>query len=182
MPAQYPTLTTTRLTLRPWHDNDIAAFAAINQDAAVMRWRGAPLTYDQTQAWVGRMQQTWQEHGLGLFAAELRDTPGCIGYIGLSIPRFTAHFTPCVEIGWRLASAMWGQGLASEGASAVLAWARDDLHLPAVVSFTTRGNVASQRVMQKIGMHYDPADDFDHPMLPADHPLRPHVLYRYDCS
>ena len=182
MPVQYQTLTTTRLTLRPWHDNDIAAFAAINQDPAVMRWIGDALTLAQTESWVGRMRTMWHEHGLGLFAAELRDTPGCIGYIGLSIPRFTTHFTPCVEIGWRLASAVWGQGLASEGASAVLAWARDELHLPEVVSFTTRGNVASQRVMQKIGMHYDPADDFDHPMLAVDHPLRPHVLYRCDFS
>lgn len=175
-------LQTARLRLRQWHAADIAPFAAINHDAAVMRWIGAPMTHDQTQAWVGRMQQTWQEHGLGLFVAELRATPGCIGYIGLSIPRFTAHFTPCVEIGWRLASQHWGQGLATEGARAVLAWARDDVHLPAVVSFTTRGNVASQRVMQKIGMQHNPADDFDHPMLPADHPLRPHVLYRCNFS
>ena len=178
MTSHQPTLTTTRLILRPWHDDDITPFAAINQDAAVMRWIGDPLTLAQTEAWVGRMRTMWHEHGLGLFAAELRDTPGCIGYIGLSIPRFTAHFTPCVEIGWRLASAVWGQGLASEGATAVLAWAHTVLQLPEVVSFTTRGNVASQRVMQKIGMHYSPADDFDHPMLPADHPLRPHVLYR----
>ena len=172
------TLTTTRLILRPWHDADIVPFVAINQDAAVMRWIGDALTVAQTEAWVGRMRTMWQEHGLGLFAAELRDAPGCIGYIGLSIPRFTAHFTPCVEIGWRLASAVWGRGLASEGATAVLEWAHTDRQLPEVVSFTTRGNVASQRVMQKIGMHHDPADDFDHPMLSADHPLRPHVLYR----
>jgi RimJ/RimL family protein N-acetyltransferase len=171
-------LLTPRLTLRQWRDDDIALFAHINQDPAVMRWIGAPLTMAQTEAWVARMRTTWQEHGFGLFAVELRHRSGCIGYIGLSVPRFEAHFTPCVEIGWRLASAQWGQGLASEGATAVLAWARDELRLPEVVSFTTQGNRASQRVMQKIGMHYDPADDFAHPSLEASHPLSPHVLYR----
>ena len=171
-------LSTTRLLLRQWHDADMAPFARVNQDPAVMRWIGDPLTYAQTEAWVARMRVTWQERGFGLFAVELRHTPGCIGYIGLSVPRFEAHFTPCVEIGWRLAHAQWGQGLASEGAQAVLTWAEQELRLPEVVSFTTRENVASQRVMQKIGLTHNQADDFDHPLLSPDHPLRPHVLYR----
>lgn len=171
-------LQTPRLQLRQWHDDDIAQFVAINQDPEVMRWIGEPLSEAQTSAWVARIRETWQENGFGLFAVELRDTPGCIGYIGVTAPRFVAHFTPCVEIGWRLAHAHWGQGLATEGAAAVLEWAHTSVQLPEVVSFTTKGNVASQRVMQKIGMQYHAADDFAHPNLPADHPFSAHVLYR----
>jgi RimJ/RimL family protein N-acetyltransferase len=95
------------------------------------------------------------------------------GFIGLSVPTFEAHFTPCVEIGWRLAAEHWGHGLATEGARAVLATA-----VGPIVSFTSVQNVRSRRVMEKIGLTRDPADDFDHPRLPAGHSLRRHVLYR----
>ncbi len=101
-----------------------------------------------------------------------------IGFIGLSIPRFEAHFTPCVEIGWRLARAHWGRGYATEGARRVLAHGFGTLQLPEIVSFTTRDNQRSRAVMERIGMRRDPADDFDHPGLSPDHRLREHVLYR----
>lgn len=171
-------LTTDRLLLRQWRDDDLAAFAAINQDPAVMRWLGPSLTEAQTDAFIMRIQTSWQTNGFGLFAVELRDMPDFIGYIGLAVPRFEAPFTPCVEIGWRLASAHWGRGLATEGARAVLNWAVHTLALPNIVSFTVRDNLASRRVMAKIGLTHNPADDFDHPLLAADNPLRPHVLYR----
>ena len=100
------------------------------------------------------------------------------GFLGLSVPRFEAHFTPCVEIGWRLGAAHWGHGYATEGARAVLDCAFELLGLEAVISFTAPGNARSRRVMERIGMTYDPADDFDHPLLPDGHPLRRHVLYR----
>jgi len=96
------------------------------------------------------------------------------------VPAFHAHFTPCVEIGWRLSSEFWGKGLATEGAEAVLKYSREVLRLKDVVSFTVPVNLRSRRVMEKIGMTYDPADDFDHPQLPPGHPLRRHVLYRLD--
>lgn len=175
-------LTTDRLHLRQWRDDDLAAFAAINQDPAVMRYLGPVMTIDQTSAMLERIRLSWQTNGFGLFAVERRDAPGCIGYIGLAVPRFEAHFTPCVEIGWRLASQHWGHGLATEGALAVREWAVHILNLPTLVSFTVRDNLPSRRVMQKIGLTHDPADDFDHPMLTADNPLRPHVLYRYTPS
>ncbi|MFN5060976.1 MAG: GNAT family N-acetyltransferase, partial [Chloroflexota bacterium] len=111
-------LTTDRLLLRQWRDDDLAAFAAINQDPAVMRWLGPSLTEAQTDAFIMRIQTSWQTNGFGLFAVELRDMPDFIGYIGLAVPRFEASFTPCVEIGWRIASTHWGHGLATEGARA----------------------------------------------------------------
>jgi RimJ/RimL family protein N-acetyltransferase len=175
-------LTTDRLLLRQWHETDRDAFVAINQDPAVMRWLGPSLTEAQTDAFIARIQTSWQTNGFGLFAVERRDTPGFIGYIGLAVPRFEAHFMPSIEIGWRLASAHWGQGLATEGAHVVLDWAVHTVSLPNIVSFTTRDNLPSRRVMAKIGLTYTPADDFDHPMLAADNPLRPHVLYRYPHS
>jgi ribosomal-protein-alanine N-acetyltransferase len=110
---------------------------------------------------------------------ERLDTHEFIGFVGLAAPRFDTAFTPCVEIGWRLAHRHWGSGFAPEGAAAALDWGFSQLALPGdeIVSFTSATNLNSQRVMQKLGMHRDPADDFDHPLV-ADGPLRRHVLYR----
>ena len=116
--------------------------------------------------------------GFGLWALEIPGVAPFAGFVGLSVPGFTAPFTPCVEIGWRLAAAHWGRGYATEAARAVLAHAWDVVGLDEVVSFTTAGNDRSRAVMTRIGMRYDPADDFDHPRLPPGHPLRRHVLYR----
>jgi ribosomal-protein-alanine N-acetyltransferase len=101
-----------------------------------------------------------------------------VGFVGLSVPRFEAHFTPCVEIGWRLAREHWGRGYAGEGARAALAFGFDALGLDEIVSFTVPRNLRSRRVMERIGMACDPAGDFDHPALPEGHALRRHVLYR----
>src|SRR5213595_2374171 len=101
-----------------------------------------------------------------------------IGFVGLSIPGFAAHFTPCVEIGWRLAFDHWGRGYATEAARLVVAHRFGPLGLAAVVSFTAVANRRSQAVMERLGMRRDPAEDFDHPDLPESHPLRRHVLYR----
>ena len=112
---------------------------------------------------------------------ELRQGQEFIGFAGLSVPAFRARFTPCVEIGWRLAPEHWGRGLATEAARAVVGHAFDSLGLDSLVSFTVPANVRSRRVMEKIGMTHDPADDFDHPKLPEGDPLRRHVLYRLQC-
>ena len=127
---------------------------------------------------VDRIEAHFAQRGFGLWAAELLDQSEFIGFIGLAVPRFKAAFTPCVEIGWRLASAHWGRGLATEGAQAVVRHAFRVLALRDLVSFTVPANVRSRRVMEKLGMTHNPADDFDHPQLPEGHPLRRHVLYR----
>jgi RimJ/RimL family protein N-acetyltransferase len=98
--------------------------------------------------------------------------------VGLSVPRFHAHFTPCVEIGWRLSAEYWGRGYATEGAKAALSFGFDELQLVEIVSYTVPDNVRSRRVMERIGMTHDAAGDFDHPVLPEGHRLRRHVLYR----
>ena len=124
----------------------------------------------------------FREHGFGLCAVELRQNHSFVGFIGLAVPKFQASFNPCVEIGWRLSPEYWGQGLATEGAREVVRYAFGDLGLKDLVSFTIPGNGRSRLVMEKLGMTHNPADDFDHPNLPQEHPLRRHVLYRLRCT
>jgi RimJ/RimL family protein N-acetyltransferase len=169
---------TDRLMLRRWRDSDREPFARINADPRVMEFFPAALTRDETDILVDRIEAHFVEHGFGLWAVELRSDCEFIGFIGLNVPRFQAHFSPCVEIGWRLAPGHWGRGLATEGARAVLHQAFIELKLPEIVSFTTFANLRSRRVMEKLGMTHNPTDDFDHPYLSEDHPLRRHVLYR----
>lgn len=132
----------------------------------------------ESEALVDYIANHMKRHGFALYAAELKETNSFIGFIGLSVPRFQAHFTPCVEIGWRLALEYWGRGLATEGARGVVQHAFGPLGLKELVSFTVPINLRSRRVMEKIGMTRDPADDFDVPILSEGHPLRRHVLYR----
>ena len=171
-----PVLETDRLILRQWRDADRAPFCAMNADPRVMEFFPECLTGEQSDALLVRIEQHFETHGFGLYATELRSSGEFAGFIGLAAPDFEAFFTPCVEIGWRLAARHWNQGLATEGARAVLEFAFGTLGLREVVSFTTRGNLPSRRVMEKLGMRY--AGDFDHPRIPEGHPLRPHVLYR----
>ena len=171
-------LDTSRLLLRRWRDADREAFARINADPRVMEFFPALLTRPESDAAVSRINAHFDRHGFGLWALELRSTGKFIGFTGLSVPRFKAHFTPCVEIGWRLAADHWGAGLASEAARAVVDYGFVNLNLAEIVSFTSITNLRSRRVMEKLGMTHDPADDFDHPHLPEAHPLRRHVLYR----
>jgi RimJ/RimL family protein N-acetyltransferase len=169
---------TDRLHLRGWRDSDREPFARINRDPVVMEFFPAPLSAYESSALFDRIDAHFVQHGFGLWAAELRETADFVGYIGLAVPRFVAAFTPCVEIGWRLDAAHWGKGLATEGARAVARHAFNVLLLDELVSLTVPANVRSRRVMEKLGMTHDPRDDFDHPMMPAGHPLRRHVLYR----
>jgi RimJ/RimL family protein N-acetyltransferase len=171
-----PALQTDRLTLRRWRDADRDAFARMNADPRVMEFFPACLTRVESHAMIDRIEKHFDTHGFGLWAAEVRATGELAGFVGLAIPGFEAFFTPCVEIGWRLGPAYWNQGLATEGARAVLDLAFGTLGLAEVVSFTTRGNLRSRRVMEKLGMRY--SGDFEHPRMPEGHPLRLHVLYR----
>jgi RimJ/RimL family protein N-acetyltransferase len=169
---------TDRLLLRRWLDADLEPFAAMNADPRVTEYLPTPLSREQSDAFVERIRAHFDRHGFGHWAVEICDVAAFAGFIGLSTPRFEAHFQPCVEIGWRLSAEHWGHGYATEGARAVLAFGFEVLRLEEIVSFTVPGNERSRHVMEKIGMTYDPGDDFDHPSLPEGHPLRRHVLYR----
>jgi RimJ/RimL family protein N-acetyltransferase len=171
-------LTTPRLRLRRWRETDRPAFAALNADPRVTEHFPSVLTREESDLLARRIETHFFQHGYGLWAVDVIGADGFIGFTGLSIPAFEAPFTPCVEIGWRLASPFWGKGYASEAARAALRFAFEDLRLKEVVSFTVPANARSRRVMQRIGMHYCPKEDFDHPLLPEGHPLRRHVLYR----
>ncbi len=171
-------LSTGRLLLRPWRRDDLDPFAALNADPRVMQFFPSVLSRRDSDALGGRIAAYIDRHGWGLWAVEVSGVTPFAGYIGLSVPAFVAPFTPCVEIGWRLAHEHWGRGYATEGARAALAFGFAALKLEQIVSFTVPANVRSRRVMERLGMTRDPADDFDHPGLPAGHRLRRHVLYR----
>lgn len=169
---------TERLLLREWHDSDLQPLATMSADPVVMRYFPAPLSRDESAALIARCRAHFAEHGFGLWALERKDDGRFIGFAGLGHMDFEAHFTPAIEMGWRLAHDQWGQGLASEAARAALQHGFEQLALAEVIAYTALSNLPSQRVMQAIGMHRDPADDFEHPRLPPGHPLRPHLLYR----
>jgi ribosomal-protein-alanine N-acetyltransferase len=165
-----------RVRLRGWQPADAAPFAALNADPAVMEHFPAPLSRAESDAMIDRMQALLLERGWGLWCLEVDGT--CIGFTGLAVPTFEAHFTPCVEIGWRLARDAWGRGYATEAARLALRFGFETLALDEIVSFTATTNLRSQAVMQRLGMTRDAADDFEHPRVAEGHPLRPHVLYR----
>jgi RimJ/RimL family protein N-acetyltransferase len=172
------TLTSERLRLRRWQDDDRPAFAALNADARVMEYFRSRLNRAESDAMFDAIQRHFQEQGFGLWALEIPGVSSLAGFAGLAVPRFAAHFTPCVEIGWRLAFEHWGQGYATEAARLALAYGFQTLMLREIVSFTAAVNHRSRAVMERLGMRRDPVDDFDHPTLPEGHVLRPHVLYR----
>jgi ribosomal-protein-alanine N-acetyltransferase len=169
---------TPRLILRRWRPSDRAPFAAMNADPEVMAHFPAPLTTAESDALADAIEAKDAARGFGLWALEVPGVVPFAGFVGLSVPTFAAPFMPCVEIGWRLAAAQWGRGYATEAGRAVLVHAWGALGLTEVVSFTSAGNARSRAVMARLGMRYDPVDDFDHPNLPPGHPLRSHVLYR----
>jgi RimJ/RimL family protein N-acetyltransferase len=178
--APIPTLSTERLILRPWREEDLPAFAALNADPRVAEFLPKCLERAESDALAERIAAHFRRHGCGLWAVEAPGVAPFIGFAGLAVPGFEAHFTPCLEIGWRLAFAHWGRGYATEAARRVLAHAFGPLGRAEIVAFATRDNRRSRAVMERLAMRYDPADDFLHPALPADHPQRPHVLYRLD--
>ena len=171
-------LETGRLLLRRWKDSDREPFAEMNADPRVMEFFPGCLSREESDRFMDRIETHFDNHGFGLFAAELKAEAKLIGFIGLYVATFQAHFTPAVEIGWRIATPYWNRGLATEGSQKVVEFGFERLHLDNIVSFTVPENVASRRLMEKLGMTYNPADDFDHPKLPEGHRLRRHVLYR----
>lgn len=153
-------------------------FAALNADPAVMEYFPAPLSLAESDQMADRIATMFASQGWGLWAVEVRGSGGFAGFVGLNRPSFSAHFTPAVEVGWRLAQSYWHHGYATEAARAALAFGFERLELDEVVSFTSTSNRRSQRVMMRLGMGRSAGDDFAHPGMPPGHPLRPHVLYR----
>ncbi len=171
-------LSTERLLLRQWRDEDLEPFAALNADPVVMEHFPSTLTRGESDALVARIRTGFAEHGYGLWALEVRATGEFIGFTGLALQTFPAPFNPSVEVGWRLKQSAWGHGYASEAARVALGVGFHEFGLDEIVSMTAVTNVRSQRVMERIGMTRDPADDFLHPNVPDGHRVQPHVLYR----
>ena len=169
---------TERLVMRRWQEGDRERFAAMNADPEVMAHFPATLDRAASDAFVDRIEAGFEANGFGLWALERVDTGEFIGFTGLSIPGFAAHFLPAVEVGWRLSRPAWGHGFATEAARQALRVGFERYQLPEIVSFTASGNTPSRAVMRRLGMRHDPAEDFDHPALPPGHRLRRHVLYR----
>lgn len=169
---------TKRLILRQWEESDLAPFAALNADPRVREFFPSILSREESDQEAKLCSDQIANHGWGFWAVSLIETQEFIGLIGLKNVHFAAHFTPAVEIGWRLAYDHWGKGYAQEGARAALAYGFETLRLDQIVSFTTLNNIRSRAVMEKIGMSHQSLDAFDHPRLPEGHPLKKHVLYR----
>lgn len=167
-------LRTERLLLRRWRESDRDAFALMNADPEVMRYYTAPYNRTESDAFVDSAERHFDEHAYGLWAVELPADAKFIGYVGL-----WAHpYFPTPEVGWRLNKPYWHQGYATEAARAAIYDGFGRVGLTEIVSFTTPLNVASIKVMVRLGMTHDPADDFDHPNVPVGHPYRRHVVYR----
>lgn len=171
-------LETKRLILRTWKEQDLDPLSAINQDPLVCEFLPKIGDRATTKTLIQRFMNHYKKYGFTAYVVELKKNGEFIGFVGLLVTSFEAHFTPAIEMGWRLASQHWGKGYATEAAKAVVDLAFTTLKLEEVVSFTVENNSRSRRVMEKIGMHHHPHDDFDHPKLPKNSPLCRHVLYR----
>lgn len=171
-------LETKRLILREWKDSDIPLYVAMNQDPRVMEFFPELWSEEKTREVVEWNNQHVAENGFGKFAVELKETGEFIGFVGIVKVPFESHFTPAVEIGWRLVSKHFGNGYATEAAKEILRFAFEDLHLKEIVAFTVPQNLPSQNVMKKIGMIRDSNGDFLHPKIAPNHKFANHVLYR----
>lgn len=169
---------TERLILRQWKESDRDVFAELNGSHENMAFFPRPFTREESDAFIDKTISLINQNGFGLFAVEIKETSEFIGFTGLNRPTYQTHFTPCVEIGWRIHQRFWGKGYATEAALGVLDFAFQELKLEEVVSFTSHLNIPSIKVMERIGMIHDPKGDFNHPNVEEGHKLRPHTLYR----
>lgn len=165
-----------RLSLRPWRPEDLAPLHALNGDADSMRHFPAAMTRAESDAWAARLQAHIDRHGWGFWAVEERGGAPFVGVVGLMNIPWEARFTPAVEVGWRISPAFRRRGYAEEAARLALDFGFGRLGLREIVAFTVPGNVASWRLMERLGMR--PDGTFDHPRLPEGHALRRHLLYR----
>jgi len=178
MRSGLPSLETPRLLLRPWRDEDLAPFAALNADRRVMEFFPSTLTRVESDTFAERIRAHFAEWGYGLWAAEVPGVVPFVGFVGLQWTTFEAAFTPALEVGFRLAAECWGRGYATEGGRAALRFAFEQAGLEEVVSFTAEVNPRAPRAIEKLGLVRDSDGDFDHPRLPPGHWLRRHRLFR----
>ena len=172
-------LKTSRLILRNWRQTDIRPFAILNSYPRVCEFLPNILTYEETVTSVTKIESHFKEYGFGLFAVELISTKTFIGFVGLKYFSFDSHFTPSVELAWRLSWENWGQGLATEAAQKVTQYGFETLGLPEILAITAKNNQRSRKVMEKLGMFTNEDENFLHPQLEYSHPLAEHVLYRF---
>lgn len=173
-----PIQRTERLVLRPWRESDLLPFFEINADPKVMEFYASTLTRPESDALAQKIQSEYASRGYGFWAVEIPHIAPFIGYIGLNYWNLEMSFAPCIDVGWRLASAHWGNGYATEGAKEALRYGFETLRLEEIVAMATIGNTRSHRVMERLGMRHDSRENFHHPKLPMDHPLSLRVLYR----
>jgi len=178
--AAGPQLRTERTVLRRWRAADLEPFARINADARVMEFFPRTLARHESAALIARFETGFVHRGYGLWALEIPGRASLAGFVGLQPVEPELPFAPAVEIGWRLGRSQWGRGFATEAAREAVRFAFGELELPALVSFAAAGNERSQQVMERLGMTRSAEEDFEHPQLPAGHPLRRHVLYRLE--
>jgi len=150
----------------------------MNADPAVTEYFPSAITPAQSEQLVERTESSFEEHGYGLWAVEVKDRESFIGFVGLSFVETEFPCGPTVEVGWRLAPAYWGFGYATEGARAAMDFGFGTIGLEEIVSFTVPANRRSWSVMERLGMRRDVEGDFEHPRVPEGHPLRRHILYR----
>ena len=169
---------TKRLILRTWNNNDINDYYLLNQDPKVVEFLLKTSSIEQAKEFIENMNHQFHTHGYTIFAVEEKKSGKLIGFTGLNAPKWISHFTPCVEIGWRLSSKFWGNGYATEAAKAVLDYGFKECALKEILAWTVPANLRSIRVMEKIGMERDIDGDFNHPDVPEGHELLKHILYR----
>jgi RimJ/RimL family protein N-acetyltransferase len=177
-----PEIKTQRLLLRRWRKTDLKGFAAINADPIVMEYFPSVLTEAETARMIARFEGHFQDHGYGLWAVEHGASGELVGFAGLVVPTFEAHFTPAVEVGWRLGQAHWGNGYATEAARGAIRFAFEQAELDEIVSFASPENTRSTQVMERLGMTHKAADDFNLPSVPEDSPVKRQVLYRLSAA
>jgi RimJ/RimL family protein N-acetyltransferase len=171
-------LTTERLLLRIWADSDREPLSEMNADPQVMEFFPALLTRSESDSLVDSFVAEQADRGFCPWAAHLRESSQFIGFVGLHVLPDYLPAAPGVEVGWRLARRFWGNGYATEAATASVGFGFASLGLNEIVSMTSVVNIRSRHVMERLGMTHDPSDDFEHPRIPRGDILRPHVLYR----
>ncbi|HEY4429274.1 MAG TPA: GNAT family N-acetyltransferase [Solirubrobacteraceae bacterium] len=173
-----PELRSARLLLRRWREEDLEPLAAMNADPRVMEFFPAPMERYESARMLALVESAFEERGYGLWALEIPGQTPFAGFVGLAPVDVRMPFAPAVEVGWRLAVPFWGRGYATEGGAEAIRFAFEELGLDSLVAFTAAANTRSRRVMERLRMTRDPAEDFRHPGLAGEHPLAPHVLHR----